>query len=108
MSVGPLSSVPGSAAGSQLPQVKGTDIERASQDVANQDRQIKSDQKAQDAAGIGATEEDQETSDRDADGRRLWERRQSQQEAEGSTDEAEQKKSKDTSGTSGSQLDLFG
>ena len=103
-----MGSVPGSAAGSQLPQTKGTDIERAGQDVANQDRQIKADQKAQDAAGIGATEEDQETSDRDADGRRLWERRQSQQQAEGSTDEEGQTKSKDTSGTSGNQLDLSG
>ncbi|WP_428305380.1 hypothetical protein [Lacipirellula sp.] len=62
-----------SAAGAPLSQLAGAETERASKDAAVQQRQAKSDAKSEAAAGIGETEQDQGTSERDADGRRLWE-----------------------------------
>src|SRR6185437_12526952 len=50
------------------------DIDRAEHDSGAQQSQLHSDQKAEQAAGIGQTDgEDHETEDRDADGRRPWE-----------------------------------
>lgn len=85
-------------------------------DAASALRRTNSDQKAQRAEGLGATDADKETSDRDADGRRLWERTQeSTDEAvqeEASTDEenadGSPRQSKDATGESGGLLDLTG
>ena len=67
MSVGPLGGIAGSVAGSPLAQSKGSDVERAQQDAANQTRRTKADQKAENAAGIGEADgEDHEAADRDA------------------------------------------
>lgn len=85
-------------------------------DAASALRRTKSDQKAQRAEGLGATDADKETSDRDADGRRLWERAQ---ESDGESTEEEAlhdegkadgcpRQSKDASGESGGLLDLTG
>ena len=99
----------GSIAGSHLAQTKGTDIDKTQQDVSNQARQTESGSKAEKASGIGETEEDQQASDRDADGRRLWE-----VDAEGEEKEKEEQggsppaPSKDSTGQSGNQLDLSG
>ena len=112
MSVGPLGGVAGSAAGSPLAQTKGSDVERAQQDAGSQQRRVHVDQKAENAAGIGEADgEDHETAERDADGRRLWEQ-PPQGEASSESDtgpgDPNQRRSKDTTGQSGTLLDLTG
>jgi hypothetical protein len=98
-------------AGSPLAQSKSSDVERAGQEVANQQRRIRTDQKAESAAGIGETDgEDHETAERDADGRRLWEEtagRQAEEEAARDGHDSE-RRSKDASGLSGNLFDLSG
>ena len=111
MSVGPLGGIAGSVAGSPLAQSKGSDVERARQDSANQARRTQADQKAEDAAGIGEADgEDHETADRDADGRRLWEAPPdaTSDDAPGQEGRSEQAPAKDTSGERGNLLDLSG
>ena len=110
MSVGPLGGLAGSAAGSPLAQTKGSDVERAEQDVAAQQRRVQSDQKADSAAGIGEADgEDHETADRDADGRRLWEETPTANaDKSGGSGSDDGTPSKDVSGQSGNLLDLTG
>lgn len=74
MSMGPLGGIVGSAAGSPLSQTKGATEERAARDSAAKETADELDLRAEKSSGIGQTEGDTETSDRDADGRRLWER----------------------------------
>jgi len=108
MSIGPLAGLLGSVAGAPLAQAKGSDVERAQNEVAGQQRVVESDRKADDAAGIGATDgEDHETAERDADGRRIWEdtRRRKPPEPPAPSDPPP---TKDTSGQSGTLLDLSG
>ena len=111
MSVGPLGAVPASVAGSPLAQTKGSEIDRAQQDVAGQERRVQADLKAESAAGIGQADgEDHETAERDADGRRVWERlagkRPDDQTA--APHSAASPQSKDASGQSGNLFDLTG
>jgi hypothetical protein len=73
MSMGPLGGILGSAAGSPLSQTKGATTERAARDSAAKETADQLDLHAEKSAGIGTTEGDSETSDRDADGRRAWE-----------------------------------
>jgi len=97
----------GSLAGTPLAQTKGAEVERAQQDAAAQERRALSDQKADSASGIGETDgEDHETSQRDADGRRLWERQNAGHPHREPA--AEPPSSKDASGQSGNLLDLSG
>lgn len=109
MSIGPTGGIVGSAAGAPLSQTKGSEAERTVEETAQQQRREKSNESSEKAAGIGQTEEDQEASDRDADGRRLWEidakRKQEEQEEE---EEQAKRKSRDASGESGNALDLSG
>lgn len=109
MSVGPMGMM-GSVAGSHLAQTKGADVEKAQQDTTDQSRQAEFNTSAESAAGVGETEEDQETSDRDADGRRLWESPQDRQ--SGGPNDTQQTDStpcsKDPSGQRGTHLDLTG
>ncbi len=110
MSMGPLG-IAGSAAGSPLAQTKGSDVDRARQDAAGQQRKIDTDRKAEDAAGIAAADEDQGASERDADGRRLWEQApeaaDDESDADGNPTSAG-RKSKDPTGESGTKIDLTG
>ncbi len=110
MSVGPLGGIGGSIAGSPLAQTKGSDVERAEQDVASQQRSVRADQKAENAAGIGEADgEDHETAERDADGRRLWEEAPAPStDKSDNSDPGKQAQSKDASGQSGNLLDLTG
>lgn len=73
MSMGPVGGVIGSAAGTALSQTKGATTERAAADAQAKATTDELDLKAEKASGIGQTEGDQEASDRDADGRRMWE-----------------------------------
>ncbi|MBN1852225.1 MAG: hypothetical protein JW829_05850 [Pirellulales bacterium] len=106
MSIGSFGGVTGSAAGAPLSSTQGSETERLQKDAASQIRQIDHEKHADDTAGIGHTEEDQETSDRDADGRRLWERAQST--PGDSSSESKPRQSKDINGISGNALDLTG
>jgi hypothetical protein len=110
MSLLPLGGIVSSAAGAPLSQTAGSEAERTQRDSGVQQRQVDANDRAEQAAGIGTTEEDQETSERDADGRRLWEAP-----ADKKTDPktsvaaaAEPRQSKDASGLSGNNLDLTG
>lgn len=99
-------SVNASAAGAPLSQKAGA-TERTKQDSSAQQRTEQADLKAEEASGIGHTEEDQETSERDADGRRLWEAgREAEEEA--TTEEKPSKRAKDPTGEMGNSLDLTG
>lgn len=111
MSVGPMGMV-SSSAGSPLAQSQGSDVNRAEQDTANQARQTQMSEKAERASGVGQTEEDEGTSDRDADGRRPWEieparPEDSSAEAE-PTEDVSLCQGKDPTGVTGRQLDLRG
>ena len=108
MSVGPTGFI-GSVAGTSLSQTKGTEMERTQQDASAQARQIKVDQTAENAAGIGETEQDEQTSERDADGRRLWENPLPAEDAsQSSADQLQPPTSRDATGERGTQLDLSG
>ncbi|QDT69636.1 hypothetical protein MalM25_25750 [Planctomycetes bacterium MalM25] len=74
MSMGPLGGIVGSVAGSPLSQTKGTSEERSAREAAAQDKADELDLRAEKSSGVGQAEGDSEASDRDADGRRLWER----------------------------------
>ena len=103
----PTSGVVGSAAGAPLSQTKGSETEKAQKDASATQRQVESDKKAADSAGIGQTEQDQGTSERDADGRRFWE--QSGHTTSDSEHESQSRRqSKDPEGQSGNSLDLTG
>jgi hypothetical protein len=108
MSIGPLG-IASSVAGGQLAN-RTAELDRAQQEAGNQDRRISSETKANDAAGLAATDgEDTQTEERDADGRRLWERPSQPSRASQTTDPAEApRQSKDPAGARGNQLDLTG
>ncbi len=73
MSVGPVSGA-ANVAGTSAAQRTGSDVQQTQQATTNQSRKVASQTKAEAAAGVGSTDTDHnQTSDRDADGRRLWE-----------------------------------
>jgi hypothetical protein len=102
-----------SAAGLGLAQTTGTDPIRSQQAATAQQRHVESDIRAEDTAGIAATDgEDQETHDRDADGRRAWEIAGAPHGAQGEQAALDADGAphlpKDPSGESGNELDLSG
>jgi hypothetical protein len=109
MSIGPLGGIVGSAAGAPLAKTSGTEAERSQRENSASQRLGDSQEKSERAAGIGTTEQDQGASDRDADGRRLWEASQQKKQLALEQEENQQEHvSKDPSGDSGSKLDLMG
>jgi hypothetical protein len=110
MNVGPLGGVAVSAAGAPLSQTAGGEAERVQKDALSHQRNVDSSQKAERAAGIGQTNEDQQTSERDADGRRPWEApvAVAKQETPAEVTTIAARQSKDATGQSGTQLDLTG
>jgi len=109
MSIGPLGGVLGSAAGAPRAQAKGNELDRNQQDAAAHQRQVATDQQAEQASGVGHASEDGQTSERDADGRRLWEA------SRGKTADAETepiapgaRPSRDPGGDRGQTLDVSG
>ena len=112
MSMGPLGGVVGSAAGTSLSQTAGSETERTKESLA-QFRQLDANQRSENAAGIGQTQQDQESSERDADGRRLWEApskdgKDAKEKASNDDTAAGGRQSKDPTGQSGTKLDLTG
>ena len=110
MNIGAATGAFASAAGAPLSQLAGAESERAQKDSSVQQRQAQSSDKAEQAAGIGETEHDQETSERDADGRRLWEEPAEgpHHGAEATVEPIEHRQVKDPSGVAGNSLDLTG
>ena len=108
MTMAPLGGIAGSAAGVPLSQTTGTETERAQKDSLAQNRQVDANQRAELAAGIGQTEQDQESSERDADGRRLWEAPPQAGKDGNDASDMPTRQSKDATGQSGTQLDLTG
>jgi len=108
MSVGPTTFA-ASLAATSLNQARGSEAERVQHDTAAKERQVEGDRKAEDASGIGTAEGDEAAGDRDADGRRLWEKPPAGKGA--SDDETSDDlavRVKDPTGQSGSLLDLTG
>jgi hypothetical protein len=97
----------GAAAATPLAQ-RQTEADRAQSDAAGQARQTASARQAENAAGIGETDNDQPASDRDADGRRLWEAPPARNTSPQASLEPNAAPAKDPTGQSGSQLDLSG
>ncbi len=108
MSVGPLGGILGSAAGAPLSQTAGSESERARKESSASQRQADGDQKAESAAGIGQTEEDQGASERDADGRSFWKTSDEKKEEQAHKEPQPERKAKDPTGNSGNSLDLTG
>ncbi len=108
MSIGSLGII-GSLASTPLTQ-RAAEADKNPQAAAEQARAAEAGERAELAAGIGQTSEDSEASDRDADGRRLWERPPEKKPAEGepATAEAPPCLSKDPTGARGGELDLVG
>ena len=97
-----------SAAGAPLSQTAGSETERAAKDGAARDRTVQSQELSEKASGIGQTQEDNESSERDADGRRLWEGQGKKKAGPEAAAEAAERKAKDPTGMSGNALDLTG
>ncbi|HEY2412199.1 MAG TPA: hypothetical protein VGI40_08155 [Pirellulaceae bacterium] len=91
---------------------RAADTQRVDTETTDQSRAVTADEHAENAAGIGQTEEDASTTDRDADGRRLWEntrRKKTTAAATASTTDSPLPPiSKDPTGACGNQLDLVG
>lgn len=110
MTMVPLSGLLNSTAGTALSQSAGSETDRVQKEALAQRRGSEAEQHAERSAGIGQTEQDQESSERDADGRRLWEspanaKKDAAQAVEG---DGETRQSKDATGQSGTRLDLVG
>jgi hypothetical protein len=100
----------GSLATTPVPQ-KAADADKSVRDAADQSREAQAARQAEAAAGIGETEEDSQASERDADGRRLWEQppgKQPPAEEAAVLVDSPPPLSKDPSGESGGELDLVG
>src|SRR5439155_24904744 len=108
MSIGSLGII-GGLAGTAVPQ-RAAEADRAERQTTEQARTVDAGERAENAAGIGQTEEDSQTSERDADGRRLWEkqRRKKAIPAESAAAAFQTPLAKDPSGTCGGSLDLVG
>ena len=107
MTMVPIGGLLGSSAGAPLSQTKGSEIERGQKDSLRHSRETASAEVAERAAGIGQTEQDEQSSERDADGRRLWERTTERKSSSTDTTSVE-RTSRDATGDSGSRLDLVG
>jgi hypothetical protein len=107
MNISAASGILSSAAGVGLAQTKGAETERAATDSAARARSVDGANRSEAAEGIGEAHEDQQSDERDADGRRLWEDSpNAKQKGEELVSAPHQ--SKDATGTAGNHLDLTG
>ncbi len=109
MSIGPMTSIGGSVAGTALAQTRSSNVNRAGRRAVRGSYAAESEQNAELAAGIGQADGDNhQAADRDADGRRLWESRRRQAAEDGGSDAPRRLEVPDPTGQSGSMLDLSG
>jgi hypothetical protein len=90
---------------------RAADTPRVDSETTDQSRAVTADEHAENAAGIGQTEQDSGPTDRDADGRRLWENTRRKKAASASAtpeSPAPPPISKDPTGSCGGELDLVG
>src|SRR5262245_2870024 len=110
MSIASLGIV-GGLASTTAPQ-RAAETERAERQSVHQARTTEPAERAENAAGIGQTEEDSQTSERDADGRRLCEKtarpKNPDPPATPAPTDAASHLSNDPTGSCGNQLDLLG
>ena len=108
MSIGSLGIV-GSLAGTALTQ-KAAEVDKTQRDAADASRQTDAAARAESAEGIGQTEEDSQAGERDADGRRLWERsaKKPKEDEPSAASTPAAALAKDPAGISGGILDLTG
>ena len=109
MSIGSLGIV-GSLAGTALTQ-KAAELDKTQRDAADAARQSDATARAESAEGIGQTEQESQPGERDADGRRLWERQTKNKSPESEDPPASTPAialPKDPEGISGGILDLTG
>jgi len=108
MSIGSLGIV-GGLAGTPLSQ-RAAEVEKTQQESVDQTRTSQAAERAEQAAGIGQTEEDSQAGERDADGRRPWEvQAKSKSQVPQSPPPVESvSRAKDPTGACGGQLDLVG
>src|SRR6476620_8575431 len=107
MSMIPSSGAAG-LAGIPIAQAKGTETDRAIRETANKAREVSSDKRAEDASGIGTTEEESAAGERDADGRQILELRRARPKSDATPPDSAASRAKDPAGQSGTQLDLEG
>jgi hypothetical protein len=108
MNVGATTGALSSAAGAPLSQTAGAETERTQKESAARERVVDSQNKSERASGIGETQEDHESSERDADGRRLWEAAAKKKDTADAADPEIERKAKDPTGMTGNELDLTG
>lgn len=108
MSVGPLVPLAASLAGVPLAQTRGSEVERGAQESVRNERQVSSERQAEAAAGVGVTDREHEASERDADGRRLWEETGATNPPTEAAVPIAERKALDPTGQSGTRLDLSG
>jgi hypothetical protein len=108
MNVGIATGAAAAAAGAPLSQTAGAEAERTQKDAAVRERLVDGQDKSEKASGIGTTEEDQQTDERDADGRRPWEASAKRKAPDGDSSGEPARKAKDPTGMSGNALDLTG
>ncbi len=110
MTIGSLGIV-GGLAGTPLSQ-RTAEVERAEREAADQAGTAKSNERAEQAAGIGQTAEDSEAQERDADGRRPWEQptnpRTTNDQGTVIEPASSPTRAKDPTGDRGGELDLMG
>jgi len=107
MSIGSLGIV-GGLATSPVTQ-RAAEAEKTQRETVEQTRATQASEQAENAAGIGQTEEDSQTAERDADGRRLWEeQRRKKKPQQPAVAEWQVPLAKDPSGACGGQVDLVG
>lgn len=109
MSIGSWGVV-GSVSTGQLQQARHADGDRTAQEARNHSREVANAQQAEAAEGVGQMSHDEGTSDRDADGRQLWERPAKRggapEHSAPVTDDPPQ--AVDPTGNAGGNLDLLG
>jgi hypothetical protein len=87
---------------------RAADVDRTPRDASEQGRAVQAAERAEAAAGIGQTEEDAQTSERDADGRRLWEAPPQASSTTPASADTPPALSKDATGQRGNELDVVG
>jgi hypothetical protein len=109
MNIGATTGALSSAAGAPLSQTAGSEAERTQKESSVQQRIADAQNKSEKASGIGQMDADSETSERDADGRRLWEGGPEEKKTAAVEDAVvETRQAKDPTGMSGNSLDLTG
>jgi hypothetical protein len=106
MSIGGLGGVSSLAATPAMQ--RSSDVDKTQTATADKSRADAAVEYAERASGIGETQEESEASDRDADGRRIWEIGEEKKKEEPAAEETPAGTAKDPTGESGGTLDLVG